>query len=199
MRSRPIVYACFAVAVIACGPSWAAGHGWATVLRSEDFVVGSDLQKLNTRHKWAWKFNAGVFEVAVRKTAISVEAPQCRMEYLILTMPMYYPENPAQATTEERQAVYDALVNIRKTGKGGLKQTLRCALVLTSGAVGSRAHYVQYLLCTSVGQGRRQSVAVASGPQNTLSLGAESSSGQKTAISYIDRPASFASWQGQLS
>ena len=121
MRSRPIVYACFAVAVIACGPSWAAGHGWATVLRSEDFVVGSDLQKLNTRHKWAWKFNAGVFEVAVRKTAISVEAPQCRMEYLILTMPMYYPENPAQATTEERQAVYDALVNIRKTGKGGLK------------------------------------------------------------------------------
>ena len=34
---------------------------------------------------------------------------------------MYYPENPAQATTADRQAVYDALVSIKKTGTGSLK------------------------------------------------------------------------------
>ena len=76
---------------------------------------------MNRRHRWVWEFNAGEFEVAVRKTAIPVSAPQCQMEYLILRMPVYYPENPAQATTEERKAVYDALVSIKKAGKGGLK------------------------------------------------------------------------------
>jgi hypothetical protein len=34
---------------------------------------------------------------------------------------LYYPECPAQATTAERKAVYDALVSITKAGKGGLK------------------------------------------------------------------------------
>ncbi len=34
---------------------------------------------------------------------------------------MYYPENPAQATTADRQAVYDALVKIQRTGAGALK------------------------------------------------------------------------------
>lgn len=43
------------------------------------------------------------------------------MEYLILRMPVYYPENPAQATVQERRAVYDALVRIKEAGKGGLK------------------------------------------------------------------------------
>jgi len=68
-----------------------------------------------------WEFNSGEFEVAVKKTAIPVSAPQCRMDYLILRMPVYYPEGPAQASTEERKAVYDALVGIKKAGKGRLK------------------------------------------------------------------------------
>jgi hypothetical protein len=88
---------------------------------SGDFIAGADLQKLNVKHKWAWKFIGGEFEVAVKKAAIPIPAPQCRMDYLILRMPMYYPENPAQATTEERQAVYNALLGIQKEGRGGLK------------------------------------------------------------------------------
>jgi hypothetical protein len=90
------------------------------MLRSDDFVVGQDLQKLGTVHRWAWRFN-GVFEIAVRKSAIPIPAPKCRSDYLILRMPVYYPENPAQASMSERRAVYDALVSIKKTGKGGLK------------------------------------------------------------------------------
>jgi hypothetical protein len=42
------------------------------------------------------------------------------MDYLILVMPVYYPENPAQAPIAERRAVYDALLNIKKAGRGSL-------------------------------------------------------------------------------
>jgi hypothetical protein len=91
------------------------------VLRSADIVAGQELQKLNSARKWMWKFTDGQFEVAVRKSAVPVAAPQCKAEYLILKMPMYYPENPAQAPMAERQAVYDALLAIQKAGKGGLK------------------------------------------------------------------------------
>jgi len=121
MRRFSRTWVSFILAVVASLNCWAAGPSWTTVLRSPDFIVGPDLQKLNVRHKWAWEFNAGEFEVAVKKTAIAVPAPQCRMEYLILRMRMYYPENPAQATTEQRKAVYDALLSIKRAGKGGLK------------------------------------------------------------------------------
>ena len=58
------------------------------------------LPKLNTRHHWKWKFEDG-FEVAVRKSAIPIPAPKCRMDYLILTIPSLYPESP-QASPAER-------------------------------------------------------------------------------------------------
>ena len=43
------------------------------------------------------------------------------MDYLILTMPIYYPESPKQASIENRREVYDALLSIQKAGKGSLK------------------------------------------------------------------------------
>jgi hypothetical protein len=120
MILRPIACGFFALTAAVCTECRAAGPGWTVVLRAGDFVVGPDLQKLSAR-RWAWNSDGGQFEVAVRKSAIPVPAPQCRMEYLILKMPAYYPENPAQATPAERQAVYDALMKIRKEGKGALK------------------------------------------------------------------------------
>ena len=42
------------------------------------------------------------------------------MEYLILTMPLYYPESPKQAPLSERLAVYDALAKMKRTGKGSM-------------------------------------------------------------------------------
>lgn len=99
---------------------YANDGAWTTVLHSADFIIGRDLQNLGTRHHWAWKFTGG-FEVAVRKSAIPVPAPKCRMDYLILTMPVYYPENSAQASMADRQAVYDALSRIKRDGKGSLR------------------------------------------------------------------------------
>jgi hypothetical protein len=108
------------LALIACRIASAAESKWIAVLHSDDFVIGPDLLKLSARHHWAWKFDGG-FEVAVRKSAIRIPAPKCRMDYLILTMPVYYPENPAQASMAERQAVYDALVSVKKAGTGAIK------------------------------------------------------------------------------
>lgn len=121
MRRACYVALSCAAAFAIRGSGWAVGPTWTALLRAGDFIVGPDLQKLKARHKWAWAFNGGEFEVAVRKTAIPVGAPQCRGEHLILRMPLYYPENPAQATREERKAVYDALVKIQREGKGSLK------------------------------------------------------------------------------
>jgi len=42
------------------------------------------------------------------------------MDYLILTMPHFYIENPAQAPIAERRAVYDALLNIKEANRGSL-------------------------------------------------------------------------------
>lgn len=112
---------CVALGLAAWGECRAAGPEWTVTLRAGDFVAGPELAKLATRHQWAWKFDAGVFEVAVKRQAIPVAAPGCRMEYLILKMPAYYPENPAQASMAERRAVYDAMAGIQKAGKGGVK------------------------------------------------------------------------------
>jgi hypothetical protein len=43
------------------------------------------------------------------------------MPYLILTMPLYYPENPKQAPLPQRRAVYDALLTMQQTRKGSLQ------------------------------------------------------------------------------
>ena len=93
---------------------------WTFSLRPNDIVAGSTLQKLRSRHHWKWEFNEqiGTFEIAVRKAAFPAAAPQCRMDYLILSMPSYYPETPKQAPLTERRAVYDALLTMQETKKG---------------------------------------------------------------------------------
>jgi hypothetical protein len=98
----------------------AAGQeaAWTITLHSTDFVIGAALKQLHTRHAWIADFDdqTGGFEVAVRKTAVDIPAPACRMDYLILKIPSYYPENPKQASVSERRGVYDALVGIKDKG-----------------------------------------------------------------------------------
>jgi hypothetical protein len=107
-------------AFLVCDTALAANLKWTVVLRPGDFIAGQALQELHTRHRWAWRFDNGRFELAVRKSSIPIPSPKCRMDYLVLAMPLYYPENPAQAPLAERQAVYDALLRVAKTGQGGL-------------------------------------------------------------------------------
>ena len=95
---------------------------WTIVLHPADYVIGEALAKLGTRRTWPAKFDerAGGFEIAVRKKAVAMPAPQCRMEFLILKIPFYYPENPKQASASERRAVYDAFVALQAAGTGSL-------------------------------------------------------------------------------
>jgi len=119
--NRRTLFATVTLAIIARPNTFAADGKWSTVLHADDFLAGPELQRLNTRHHWKWKFEDG-FEVAVRKSAIPVSAPKCRMDYLILTIPVLYPEpGKPEASPAERQAVYDALVAIRRQGKGGIR------------------------------------------------------------------------------
>ena len=93
---------------------------WTVVLRPTDFVVGEALGQLHTRRQWMSGFDerTGVFEIALRRKAVVISAPRCRMNYLILTIPVYYPENPKQASIRERRVIYDALVALQAKGKG---------------------------------------------------------------------------------
>jgi hypothetical protein len=95
---------------------------WTIVLHPADFVIGAALKTLRTRHAWPTEFDArtGAFEVALRKTAVAIPAAQCRMDYLILTIPFYYPETPKQASVAERHAIYDALVMLQSGGNGSI-------------------------------------------------------------------------------
>jgi hypothetical protein len=100
----------------------AAEPTWTAVLHPDDFVMGKDLPKLGAHRTWLATFTTdGQFEIAVRKSAVPVPAPGCRMAYLILRMPAYYPENPKQAPMAERKAVYDTLTTLKHSGKGSLK------------------------------------------------------------------------------
>jgi hypothetical protein len=102
----------------------AAINEWTVRLHGDDIVVGQPLENLKSRHHWLWRFNnenfEGLFDVAVRKSSIPILAPKCRMDYLILTMPEYYPETPKQAPVTERRSVYDALLKLAETGQGSL-------------------------------------------------------------------------------
>jgi hypothetical protein len=112
-----------AVVAVTCGVgvAGASSFEWSLILHPSDVVAGESLQKLQTRHHWKWEFDdQGKFEIAVRKSAFPVAAPQCHMDYLILGMPLYYPENPKQAAFAERRAVYDALLAMQSGGKGTL-------------------------------------------------------------------------------
>ena len=104
------------------GAAAAQGPVWTMTLHPSEVLVGEALTKLQTRHQWQWRFdNDGKFEVALAKSASPVPAPQCRMPYLILAMPLYYPETPKQAPLAERRAVYDALLKMQETKQGSLR------------------------------------------------------------------------------
>jgi hypothetical protein len=107
---------------LAAGRAGAEPLTWNFTLRPGDIVAGPALQKLDTRRHWNWEFDErdGKFEIAVRKAAFPAASPQCRMDYLILGMPLYYPENPKQASVPDRRAVYDALLAMQQTKKGSL-------------------------------------------------------------------------------
>jgi hypothetical protein len=99
----------------------AAGQepAWTIVLQSKDFVIGDALKRLQTRRTWAAGFDdrSGAFEIAVRKKAVAIPAPQCRTDYLILKIPFYYPENPKQASVAERRKVYDAFAAVQASNR----------------------------------------------------------------------------------
>jgi hypothetical protein len=108
--------------VLTCAPlAAAAGQepAWTIVLQPKDFVIGDALKRLKSRHTWVAAFDdrLGGFEIAVRKTAVSIPAPQCRRDYLILKIPFYYPENPNQASLAERRKVYDAFVAVQASDR----------------------------------------------------------------------------------
>ncbi len=106
---------------------------WTIVLHPTDFVIGAALGQLHTRHTWPAGFDdqSGAFQVALRKTAVAIPAPQCRMDYLILDIPSYYPENPKQASLSERRAVYDSLVALQASGRGSVTARVEAPLGLS--------------------------------------------------------------------
>jgi len=111
-----------ALAVTQAAPAAAEDAAWTIVLHANDFVVGEALSRLHTRRSWAAGFDErlGTFDVAVRRAAVPIPAPNCRMDYLILTIPRYYPETPKQASVGERRTVYDALVALQGTRGGSM-------------------------------------------------------------------------------
>jgi hypothetical protein len=112
------------VCLFACLTSTAVAQGpvWTITLNPTNVIVGEALAKLQTGHEWHWRFDSnGKFEVALLKSDSPVPAPQCRMPYLILAMPLYDPETPKQASLADRRAIYDDLLKIQDTKKGDLK------------------------------------------------------------------------------
>jgi hypothetical protein len=111
-----------AAALLLTQPPMAGALGdeaaWTITLDPPNFILGPALRQLHTRHAWAAGFDDRDrgFEVALRKSSVTIPAPRCRMDYLILTIPSYYPETPRQASQDERRAVYDALLKIQESG-----------------------------------------------------------------------------------
>jgi hypothetical protein len=90
-----VVGALFALVV---GTARADELTWTFGLSPNDIIAGPSLQKLRSRHHWSWEFNeqAGTFEIAVRKAVFPAASLQCRMDYLILSMPSYHHDTPKQ-------------------------------------------------------------------------------------------------------
>jgi hypothetical protein len=112
-----------ALILSACGRAKAdtAYKEWTERLHADDIVAGRPLEKLKSQHQWVWQNDVNGFDIAVRKSAIPILAPQCRMDYLILTMGVPYSESaPKQAAVIARQAVYDALLKLKQTGQGSM-------------------------------------------------------------------------------
>jgi len=123
---RKLLTVCLSVLALTYGRAAALPDqteaAWTIVIHPDDFVIGAALKQLHTRHAWVATFDdrTGAFEVALRKSAVAISAPQCRTDYLILKIPFYYPENPKQASIDERRSVYDALVALQARGSGSV-------------------------------------------------------------------------------
>jgi hypothetical protein len=125
LHMHKILAALVATSILTCGPAAAsAGEvaAWTIMLRPTDFVIGAPLAQLHTRRIWVAGFDesSGAFEIAIRKTAVAIQAPRCQMDYLILAIPFYYPENPKKASVTERRAIYDAFVAFQAAGSDNL-------------------------------------------------------------------------------
>jgi len=138
MNRRAICFLALCLLAYVTGSAAAPGPVWTITLHPSDILVGEALAKLQTRHQWQWRFdNDGKFEVALVKSASPVPAPQCRMPYLILAMPLYYPETPKQAPLVERRAVYDALLKLQETKQGSLQAQTEPLYYFKYGASGA--------------------------------------------------------------
>jgi hypothetical protein len=105
---------------------------WTIVLHPTDFVIGAALAQLHTRRTWPAGFDeqSGAFEIALRKKAVAIPAPHCRMDFLILDIPFYHHDTPKQATVSERRAIYDAFVAFQAGGSGSLSARVEAPLGL---------------------------------------------------------------------
>jgi hypothetical protein len=122
MSGRSIGFLAICLFTFLSGAAAAPWPVWTITLHPSEIIAGEALAGLKTRHEWQWRFDKdGKFEVALVKSASPVPAPQCRMPYLILAMPLYYPETPKQASLAERRAVYDALLKMQDTKQGRLQ------------------------------------------------------------------------------
>ena len=138
MSAKLLAPAIAVLFALAAGAASADPLTWSLILRPGDIVAGPTLQKLPAHRPWNWEFDGrdGTFEIAVRKAACPAASPQCRMDYLILGMPLYYPENPKRASLPERRAVYDALLAMQETGKGGLPVQVEAPAYARNGPLG---------------------------------------------------------------
>ena len=137
MNRKSTILIGISLAIFAANAAAAEEPAWTFVLHASDIIAGPTLEKLRTRHHWRWRFEQdGTFEIALRKATFPAPAPRCRMPYLILAMPSYYPENPKQSPLPERRAVYDALLTMQGTGTGTLRVRTEGSYYVRQGASG---------------------------------------------------------------
>jgi hypothetical protein len=137
LRMRRLLASLLAISILTGASAAAPGEqvaAWTISLGPTDFVIGTALAQLHTRRAWAAGFDerSGGFEIALRKKAVAIPAPRCQMDYLILTIPSYYPENPKQASVSERRAIYDAFVAFQAAGGGRLAARVEAPAGLAS-------------------------------------------------------------------
>jgi hypothetical protein len=134
---RNLLTSLLAMSILTGASATALGEevaAWTISLRPADFVIGAPLAQLRTRRTWVAGFDehSGGFEIALRKKAVPIAAPGCQMDYLILTIPSSYPENPKQASVNERRAIYDAFVAFQAGGSGRLAARVEAPAPLAS-------------------------------------------------------------------
>lgn len=136
-KTLPALLMLSALAFTSSAASAEEAPAWTITLRPGDFVIGPALAQLHTRRSWAVAVDErGGFDIALRKKAVAIPAPGCKMDFLILQVPFYYPENPKQASASERRAIHDAFVALQAGGKGVL--TVRVEAPVPFGRTGPR-------------------------------------------------------------